>query len=53
MFEGSVASLRHFQDDVAEIRQSQECGVRLENFTDYEQGDILEFYELEEVEQTL
>jgi len=53
LFEGSIDSLRHFQDDVAEIRQSQECGVRLANFTDFEEGDILEFYQLEEIEQTL
>ncbi|NQT92054.1 MAG: translation initiation factor IF-2, partial [Lentisphaerae bacterium] len=53
LFEGSVASLKHFQDDVSEVRQSQECGIRLNGFGDYETGDVLEFYELAEIEQTL
>jgi len=53
LFEGSVASLKHFQDDVSEVRQSQECGIRLDGFGDYETEDILEFYELAEIQQTL
>lgn len=53
LFEGSIASLRHFKDDAAEVKESQECGIRLENFTDFGEGDILEFYELHEIKQTL
>lgn len=53
LFEGNVASLKHFQDDVPEIRQSQECGIRLNGYGDYEPGDILEFYELAESPQAL
>jgi len=53
LFEGSIASLRHFKDDAAEVKESQECGIRLDNFTDFDEGDILEFYELHEIKQTL
>ena len=53
LFEGKIASLKHFQEDASEIREAQECGVRLESFADFEENDILEFYEIEEVEQTL
>jgi len=53
LFEGTVASLKHFQDDVAEVREAQECGVRLQKFADFAEGDILEFYELREIEQSL
>jgi translation initiation factor IF-2 len=53
LYEGSLVSLKHFQDSVAEVRESQECGIRLDGFLDFAEGDILEFYELEEVTQTL
>ena len=53
LYEGSIASLRHFQDEVAEVREAQECGIRLDNFADFTEGDILEFYDVEEVKQTL
>jgi translation initiation factor IF-2 len=53
LFEGAIASLRHFQNDVSEVRQLQECGIRLENYAAYEPGDVLEFYQIEELAQTL
>ena len=53
LFEGVIVSLKHFQDDVAEVREAQECGIRLDNFSTFEEGDILEFYELDEIEQAL
>ena len=48
-FEGKLASLRHFQDDVKDVKAGQECGLRLENFTDYQPGDIIECYSVEKV----
>ena len=51
--EGKMESLRHFQDEVAEVREAQECGIRLPKSMDFGEGDILEFYELEEVKQSL
>jgi translation initiation factor IF-2 len=53
LYEGSIVSLRHYQDEVAEVRESQECGIRLDNYTDFTEGDVLEFYEIEEVKQSL
>ncbi len=50
MFEGEIASLKHHQEDVREIRQGFECGVSLKNFNDFEEGDILECFRIETVE---
>jgi translation initiation factor IF-2 len=51
--EGRIESLKHFQDEVAEVREAQECGIRLDKAMDYDEGDLLEFYELTEIAQTL
>jgi translation initiation factor IF-2 len=53
LFDGRIASLKHFQDDVRSVRESQECGIRIGNYTGFEAGDELECYELREVEQSL
>ena len=53
LYQGSLVSLKHFQDDVREVREAQECGLRLDHYVDYIEGDILEFYEIEEHVQTL
>jgi len=53
LYQGSLVSLKHFRDDVSLVRENQECGVRMDNFSGFEKGDILEFYELEETKQTL
>ena len=53
LFEGHITTLKHFQDEVSEVREAQECGVRLDSFADFEEGDVLEFYEMEELEQSL
>jgi translation initiation factor IF-2 len=53
VFEGTINSLRRFQNDVSEVKESQECGVRLENFSAYAEGDILEFFDVERIAQTL
>jgi translation initiation factor IF-2 len=45
---GNIASLRRFKDDVNEVRQGYECGVALEGFQDYQVGDIIETFEVEE-----
>jgi len=51
--EGTIASLRHFQQDVREVRAAQECGIILDKFAAFEPGDILEGYELQKVAQHL
>jgi translation initiation factor IF-2 len=53
LHEGYLASLKRFQDDVAQVKEGQECGIRLENFVGFADGDIMEFYELEQIKQTL
>jgi translation initiation factor IF-2 len=48
VYEGRVASLRRFKDDVAEVREGFECGIGLENFQDVKEGDVIEAFEVEE-----
>ncbi len=49
VFEGQVASLRRFKDDVREVSTGMECGVGLEGSDDVAVGDVLEFYRKEQV----
>jgi translation initiation factor IF-2 len=44
IYQGRVSSLKRFQEDVTEVRTGFECGVSLDNFTDYASGDVIEFY---------
>ncbi|MGA1529889.1 MAG: translation initiation factor IF-2 [Kiritimatiellia bacterium] len=53
IFEGMVANLKRFQNDANEVREGQECGIRLDHFGDFEIGDVLEFYEVEKIAQQL
>jgi translation initiation factor IF-2 len=53
VFEGAVANLKRYQNDATEVREGQECGIRLDHFSDYEIGDILEMYEVEKIVQQL
>ena len=54
IYQGEIASLRRFKDDVAEVRAGLECGVTFtQNFTDIRSGDFLETYEVELRERTL
>ncbi|WP_375380461.1 translation initiation factor IF-2 [uncultured Sphingomonas sp.] len=54
IYQGEIASLRRFKDDVAEVRAGLECGVTFtQNFTDIKSGDYLETYEVELRERTL
>lgn len=45
VYEGSIASLRRFRDDVKEVQQGYECGVQLSDFKDVEAGDLIEILE--------
>ncbi len=53
IYDGGLATLRRFQDEVKEVRAGLECGIKLGDFNDYEVGDIIEAYTLEKVPQTL
>jgi len=48
LHDGSVSSLKRFKDDVREVRAGYECGVGVEGFSDFEEGDRLEFYHKEQ-----
>ncbi|MEN7973510.1 MAG: translation initiation factor IF-2 [Verrucomicrobiota bacterium] len=53
LFEGTIGSLRRFQNEAAEVRQGQECGIRPDNFTNFEAGDVIEAYLVEKITQEL
>lgn len=53
VFDGKVASLKRFKEDVKEVQSGYECGVGLENYQDVKPGDVFEFYRLKEVEADL
>jgi translation initiation factor IF-2 len=53
IWDGRLGSLRRFKDDVREVEQGQECGIVLEGYADVKEGDVLEFFETKQVEQTL
>ena len=53
IFEGIAQSLRRFQDEVNEVRAGMECGIRLEAYSDFQTGDVIESYTVEKVAQKL
>jgi len=53
VYDGSIETLRRFTDEVPEVRNGLECGIKLHGFSDYEEGDIIECYELEKFKQAL
>ena len=53
VFDGRMSTLRRFKDEVEEVRSGLECGIRLADYDDYEEGDIIECYSLEKIKQTL
>jgi translation initiation factor IF-2 len=50
---GKIASLKRFKDDVREVDKGFECGIGIENFTDFQPGDVIEAYELETIRPSL
>ncbi|MDZ4788633.1 MAG: translation initiation factor IF-2 [Blastochloris sp.] len=53
IYDGTVQTLKRFQDDASEVRTGMECGIRLGNFDEYLEGDTIECYILEKVAQQL
>jgi len=53
VFDGKIASLRRFKDDVKEVQTGYECGISVENFQDIKPGDVFEVYQVEEVRPEL
>jgi translation initiation factor IF-2 len=46
LFEGAIDTMRHFQETVKSMREGQECGIKMANFTNFEPDDIVEAYEM-------
>ena len=53
LFEGLIGSLKRFQNEAAEVRQGQECGIRPDNFTNFDAGDTIQAYTVEKITQSL
>ena len=49
IYDGQVASLKRFKDDVKEVKQGFDCGLTIENYNDLKIDDELEAYEMQEV----
>jgi len=50
---GEIDSLKRMKDDVREVKEGFECGIKLKNYNDVKEGDQLEFFEIKEVARTL
>jgi translation initiation factor IF-2 len=51
--EGSLKTLKRFKDEVREVREGFECGMGFENYSDLQEGDMIECFEIREVARTL
>ena len=51
IFEGALASLKRFKDDVKEVQENFECGLTIENYNDLKEGDVVEAYEMQEIKE--
>ena len=49
IYEGKIASLRRFKDDVSEVKQGFECGIALDRYQDVKVGDVIEAYQIEKI----
>ncbi len=49
IYEGVTQSLRRFQDEVSEVRAGMECGIRIEGYSDFQIGDVIESYSIEKM----
>jgi translation initiation factor IF-2 len=50
---GKISSLKRFKDDAREVKEGFDCGISLDSFQEFKEGDIIEAYEFEQVKQTL
>ena len=53
IYNGSIESLKHFQDDVKQVKAGQECGIKLDNFEDFEVGDVVRAFEIQKIKANL
>jgi translation initiation factor IF-2 len=53
VYTGELDSLKRLKDDVREVKEGFECGIKLKNYNDIKEGDQLEFFEIKEIARTL
>lgn len=53
IFKGKISMLKRFKDDVKEVRNGYECGVQVTDFGDFEEGDVIECFEIEKKRASL
>ena len=53
IYTGEIDSVRRMKDDVKEVKEGFECGIKLKNYNDIAEGDVLEIFEIKEVARTL
>ena len=53
IYSGELESLKRMKDDVREVKEGFECGIKLKNYNDIKEGDQLEFFEIKEIARTL
>ena len=49
VYEGKISTLKHLRDDVREVTTGMECGLTFENWEDFKEGDVVEAYEMIQV----
>jgi translation initiation factor IF-2 len=53
IYTGDIDSLKRLKDDVREVKEGFECGIKLKNYNDISVGDQLEFFEVKEIARTI
>lgn len=53
IYTGELDSLKRMKDDVKEVKEGFECGIKLKNYNDIKEGDILELFEVKEIARTI
>ena len=48
VYQGKIGSLRRFKEDVKEVQSGYECGIAMDDYNDFKEGDVLEFFNIEE-----
>ena len=49
IYSGKITSLKRFKDEASEVTEGTECGIAIENYKDFKEGDIMEAYEIKEI----
>lgn len=53
IYSGKILSLKRYKDDASEVLEGSECGISLENWKDIKVGDLMEAYEIKEIQRNL